>query len=183
MAQSKIAAYLVLLVALITITAVALWWRAGDPATDEGTDALEKLAEPTSNVITEAESIMVGLHTWDPAHQQSPWDAMHATKDKLTGRLGRAAQSRPEPDPAPRQWAAWAASGDRVIGTAQGVAGQTPTEFNTATVAVEVRQVVVHPDGATTPRQTMTADVSMIWEGDSWKAEYFQFRPLVRPGT
>ena len=103
-----------------------------------------------------------------PAQQQSPWDAMHAISDQLTGQMADAATTRPDPDPAPGQWSAWARSGDRVIGAASLAGDQDPVpqDASEARRLVTVQQKVLHPDGATTPLERITATVDLAASDD-----------------
>ena len=169
-------------VAVAVLVSLAVWaWHSRGQTELTGTDTHEHLDDPTANAGTAAESIMVALYTWDPAVESSPWDAMNRSADRLTGRLARAAAVRPSPDPAPPQWAAWAASGDRIVGGAQVSAAQNVDGGDRVTVPVVISQTVMHSDGATTPRESMTADVDMVRDDGVWKAEFFQFRPLIEP--
>ena len=169
---------LVVALALVALVAVVLSLRAGSSET--GTDSHVHL-DPVDNPQTAAADIMSGLHSWTPAEQASPWDAMHAMADRLTGRLADAAESRPNPDPAPRQWATWARSGDRVIGSAAVTDDQLPSHDGSATaeVTVTLKQVVLHADGATTPRESMIVRVEMVQDEHDWKAEYFHVVRMV----
>lgn len=169
---------LVVAVVVVALVAVVLSIRAGSSET--GTDAHAHM-DPVANPQTAAADIMAGLHSWSPADQASPWDAMHLMADRLTGRLATAAATRPNPDPAPRQWASWARNRDRVVGSAAVTDDQPPQpeDSGTAEVTVTVKQVVMHADGATTPRESMVVRVEMVQLDHDWKAEYFQVVRMV----
>lgn len=168
----------VVLAVVIAVVAVALvLGRSSEP----GTDAHVHI-DPIATADEVAVAVMVGVHTWTPADQQSPWDAMHAVSENLTGRMATAAATRPDPDPTPRQWDAWARSGDRVIGASSLAADQSdvPDEATETTRLVEVRQKVLHPDGATTPIEPITVAVDLEQVDRQWKAENYQYQRQIR---
>lgn len=170
MTRTRIAVVAALVVAVI-VAAVLLALR-GD--TEPGTDAHVDI-DPITTADEVAVAVMGGVHTWTPDEQQSPWDAMHALSDRLTGPMAEAASTRPEPDPSPRTWDAWARSGDRVIGAAELAVGQDPVSAQATSVEriVDVHQKVLHPDGATTPLEAITVSVELEQRNDQWKvAEY-----------
>ena len=144
-----------------------------------GTDAHVHI-DPISTADEVAVATMAGTHTWTPAVQQSPWDAMHAISDRLTGKMAEAAATRPDPDLIPDQWPAWARSGDRVIGATELASGQDPVadDANTAERVVIVRQKVLHPDGFTTPLEEITIAVQLERVGEDWKVANFRYRSI-----
>ena len=87
-------AALVVAVVVAAIAAAVTLGREDEP----GTDAHVHI-EPISTADEVAVAAISGLHTWTPATQQSPWDAMNAIADQLTGPLAQAASTRPDPDP------------------------------------------------------------------------------------
>lgn len=163
----------VLAVVIAAVAAALLLGRSDEP----GTDSHARI-DPITTADEVAMAAMVGVHTWTPAEQQSPWDAMHAISDRLTGRMAEAAASRPEPDPTPRQWDAWARSGDRVIGAAGPVGDQraVPVQATETTRLVDVRQKVLHPDGETTPLEPITVAVDLEQVDGEWKAENYRYQ-------
>lgn len=175
MKATRIAAVIALVVAVV---AVAVWLAlrgGGEPATDAHLHI-----DPITTADEVAVAAMAGVHTWTPADQQSPWDAMHAISDRFTGPMAEAAAARPDPDPTPRQWAAWARSGDRVIGASELAAGQDPVpdEDTSAKRVVDVRQKVLHPDGETTPLEDITVAVTLDRDGDQWKVSGYQYESV-----
>lgn len=166
-------AAVVVIVAAIA-AAVAL---SGDD--EHGTDAHVHL-EPITTADEVAVATMAGTHTWTPAEQQSPWDAMHAISDRMTGKMAQAAATRPDPDLIPDQWSAWARSGDRVIGATELVSGQDPVAEDAVTAErlVTVRQTVLHPDGFTTPLEQITIAVQLERVGQDWKVANFKYRSI-----
>ena len=99
---------------------------------------------------------------------------------QLTGQMADAATTRPDPDPAPGQWSAWARSGDRVIGAASLAGDQDPVpqDASEARRLVTVQQKVLHPDGATTPLERITATVELKRTGETWKVASYQYRSV-----
>lgn len=166
---------LVVTVALVAVAAAVTLGRDEDLATDAHVHF-----DPITTADEVAVAAMAGTHTWTPAQQQSPWDAMHAVSDRLTGKMAEAASSRPDPDPTPRQWGAWARSGDRIIGAAELVGGQdpVPADATSARRTVEVRQQVLHPGGLTTPLEKITIAVELELLGDEWKVSNFQYTSI-----
>lgn len=173
--QVGVLAALVVAVVVAAIAAAVTLGREDEP----GTDAHVHI-EPISTADEVAVAAISGLHTWTPAAQQSPWDAMNAIADQLTGPLAEAASTRPDPDPTPRQWPAWARSGDRVIGVATLGSDQDPVadEARQATRVVHLRQKVLHPDGATTPLEPITVTVELERVGEAWKVASYQYRSV-----
>lgn len=168
-------AALVIVVATTAIAVAVTLGRDDEP----GTDAHAHI-DPITTADEVAVAVMAGVHTWTPAEQQSPWDAMHAVADRLTGPMATAAATRPDPDPTPRQWPAWARSGDRVIGAAS-LAGDQDSVADDAASAqrvVQIQQKVLHPDGATTPLERITATVELERLGDQWKVANYQYRSV-----
>lgn len=173
--QMAALAALVVVVIAAAIAAAVMLGREDEP----GTDAHVHI-EPITTVDEVATAAMSGLHTWMPSQQQSPWDAMHAIADQFTGPLGEAASTRPDPDPTPREWGAWARSGDRVIGAVTLAPDQDPVagDASQATRVVQIRQKVLHSDGVTTPLETITATVELERVGGEWKAANFQYQSI-----
>lgn len=163
---------------VVAVTAVAVWLAL------RGEDELATDAHLHIDPITTADEVavatMAGVHTWTPANQQSPWDAMHAISDRLTGPMADAAATRPDPDPTPRQWAAWARSADRVIGASELAEGQDPVPAESASAkrVVDVQQMVLHPDGATTPLEEITVAVKLERTDNQWKVSGYQYESV-----
>lgn len=164
-------------VAVIIAAIAAAVLLSGDE--EPGTDAHVHL-DPISTADEVAVATMAGTHTWTPAVQQSPWDAMNAISDRMTGKMAEAAATRPDPDLIPDQWAAWARSGDRVIGATDLVSGQDPVADDAVTAerVVTVRQKVLHPDGFTTPLEEITIAVQLERVGPDWKVANFRYRSI-----
>lgn len=164
-------------VAVIIAAIAAAVLLSGDD--EHGTDAHMHL-DPISTADEVAVATMAGTHTWTPAEQQSPWDAMHAISDRMTGKMAEAAATRPDPDLIPDQWPAWARSGDRVIGATDLVSGQDPVAEDAVTVerVVTVRQKVLHPDGFTTPLEPITIAVQLERVDQDWKVANFRYRSI-----
>lgn len=169
-----VAALVVAAIVVVVAVAVALG-RSDEP----GTDAHAAI-DPITTADEVAVAVMAGVHTWTPAQQQSPWDALHAVSDRLTGQMADAAVTRPDPDPTPRQWPAWARSGDRVIGATApaGDQAEVPDDADQATRVVEVSQKVLHRDGATTPMEHITVAVELELVGEQWKVAGYQYQSV-----
>lgn len=159
-------------VVAVVATAAALMLRAGHA--EPGTDADHAHPDPSA-VAEEAAALAIGqIFSWRPAEQAGPWDALHAASDTLTGTLAQAAEQRPADEPLPRQWAAWARSGDVVVGAVEIAGTRTDPEASETTVRLLVRQVVRHSDGTTTPLPEMTVLVDMVRLGHDWKAAEYR---------
>lgn len=169
--QGLLVALIVGLVVVAVIAAVMLS-RDDAPATDAHLHI-----DPITTADDVAVATMAGIHTWTPAEQDSPWDAMHAISDRMTGKMTEATSSRPDPDPTPPQWDAWARSGDRVIGAAELVGGQDPVsaEATSTRRSVEVRQKVLHTDGFTTPLERITIAVELELIDSEWKVANYRY--------
>ena len=163
----------------VLVLAIVAAVTIGRDDEEAGTDAHVHI-EPISTADEVAVAAMAGIHTWTPATQQSPWDALHAISDRLTGKLAEAASSRPESYPTPRQWQSWARAGDRVIGAAELSSEQEPVAQDAATAqrSVQVRQRVLHADGATTPLEPITIAVELERVGQDWKAANYRYTSI-----
>lgn len=172
MQQRNIGGYVLIAAAVAALTLVIV--VIARPDLPEGTDSHAHI-QPEDSLTGAATTVMVGIHTWNPAAEQSPWDAMAAVSEHLTGRMADAAASRPMPDPSPQAWEAWARSGDRVIGDAEVLGEPGEPDDQTATVAVRVGQTVMHPDGATTPFRSHTASVELELADGRWLVENYTY--------
>lgn len=173
--KSRIALVTALVVAAVVVAVAVALGRSDEPGTDAHVDF-----DPITTADEVAVAVMSGVHTWTPAHQQSPWDALHAVSDQLTGQMADAADTRPDPDPTPRQWPAWTRSGDRVIGVAAPADDQpeVPDDATESTRVVEVRQRVLHPDAATTPLEEITVAVKLELVDQQWKVSSYQYESV-----
>ena len=144
------------------------------PDLPDGTDSHAHI-QPEESLTGAATTVMVGIHTWNPADEHSPWEAMAAVSEHLTGRMAEAAASRPMPDPTPQAWDAWARSGDRVIGHAEILGDPGDPDGDTATVTVEVGQTVMHTGGETTPFRSHTAAVELEHAEGRWLVENYSY--------
>ncbi|MDV3357183.1 hypothetical protein [Dietzia sp. IN118] len=156
----------------VVVTLVVVMLRTGGD--EPGTDAHHVHAEPTETAEGAARAAMRQIFTWRPAEQAGPWDALHAAADTLTGPLAEAAAERPASEPLPRQWAAWAASGDVVVGAVELASDPVDPHAPRAEVRLILRQVVQHADGDTTPLPEMAAQVVVVREGHTWKAAQYR---------
>lgn len=166
-----IAAGVVVACALAALLVVMLRGGADEP----GTDAHHPHPEPTESADGAATAAIRQIFTWRPAEQSGPWDALHAASDVLTGPLAQAAAQRPADEPLPRQWDAWAASADVVVGAVEIVGSPMGPNDDKGPVTLILRQVVQHRDGSTTPLPEMTVQVDMVRDGPTWKAAQYRF--------
>ena len=170
---------LVAAVVVAIIVAALAAWALYDPDAGEaghtGTDAHEHI-EPGSDAAGAAQEAMTAIFTWRPAGQEGPWDSMHATEHLFTGRLADAAAQRPDPEPLPKQWLAWAEENARIAGATE--VTDTYVDADTGQVRVVVKQRVMHSDGDVTPLPDMTALVDVIDTADGWKAENYQLEAM-----
>lgn len=158
---------------------VALWKDTAQPAP---TDEHVHFDDPrTADPETAATAVMTGLLTWTPAEQVGPWEAAAAISSQLTGTLAEyASSSDGGGEPLPKNWEAWAASGDRVRGFAVISPENTSTgaQSDTTTITVDVEQRVWHPDGDMTPLTKGTVEVTVELVDGVWKASHYSYITL-----
>lgn len=147
-----------------------------DPAEQPGTDAGHIIdpigTEPADIAIT----AMSGIFTWQPAVQDSTWDALHSQQHYLTGAIATAAAAPPEPPPAPLSgWAAWARSNDTITAVVQ-PDGEPNINGHNATVPVTISQTVQHADGSSTPYTTYTATIELNNGSGSWEVSNYSLQ-------
>lgn len=169
--------------AVVAVAVAALGvtvWLWASPSASDGSDGHAHF-DPITTAEETAVAVMVGMHTWHPPSEDSPWESMHTVRDRMTGPMAEAAASKPDPDPAPPQWGAWARSGDRITGAAEVAAGHTLVDpaATEVTVPVAIRQVVMHRDGQTTPLDEQIALVEMVRSGDRWLAAEFSYQRTI----
>ncbi|WP_052057163.1 hypothetical protein [Rhodococcoides fascians] len=171
------------LVGVVTIAAVIVFLsRGSDTPPPPGTDAGIAIDPSATDPVGVATSVMSGVYTWQPAVQDSPWDALHAQHDNLTGSMATAATTPPDPAPQPiPEWSAWARSGDVVTAVARPdtsvYADGTAAEMDgddKATVAVVIDRVVQHRSGEITPFTGYTGAVDVELTADGWKVANYR---------
>lgn len=153
----------------------------GGPAAAEGHDSDHQHEDPLAPEHAEPQTVatnaMSMIFSWQPARDRSGWDALHraAQADLVTGVLAKAAANEPNPLPTPAaDWAAWSRSGDTVTG-AGAAQGEPVVDGESATVEVQVRQIVIHPDGASTPYKTSRATVTLEQDSSGiWRAANYR---------
>ena len=142
--------------------------------TPGGTDAGEDIDPIGTDPTSVAALVMAGSHTWQPSVQDSPWDALHAQRARLSGAMADAASAPPDPAPRPlTEWAAWARSGDVVSAIAR-PGGAARVEGTTAIVPVTLTQTVQHTSGAATPYSSYTATVTLTDTGGTWSVSNYR---------
>lgn len=171
------------IVGVIAIAAVVVFvFRGPDTPPPPGTDAGITIDPSATDPVGVATSVMSGVYTWQPAVQDSPWDALHAQHDNLTGPMATAAATPPDTTPQPiPEWSAWARSGDVVTAVARPdtsvYADGTATEMdgdNQATVALVIDRVVQHRSGEITPFTGYTGAVDLEHTDDGWKVANYR---------
>ena len=185
MRENKIGIIVGVIVAVFLIVggAVALRQHAETSvtSTSEGSDADHEHGDPLSPEHAQPETVatnaMSMIFSWQPGRDRSGWEALNraAQTNLLTGVLAKAAATEPNPLPRPvSDWAAWERSGDTV--TAAGAAQGAPVvDGESATVEVQVRQIVIHPDGASTPYKTSRATVTLEQDSSgTWRAANYR---------
>ncbi|QHE73036.1 hypothetical protein [Rhodococcus sp. WAY2] len=171
---------LVLIVGVVFAVRQSVGNDAG-PAAAEGHDSNHHHEDPLSpehaDPQTVATNAMSMIFSWQPARDRSGWEALNRAgqADLLTGVLAEAATTEPIPLPRPAaEWAAWSRSGDTL--TAAATAESAPSiNGTTATVDVRIRQVVLHPDGGSTPYKTSAAEVTLEKDASgTWRAANYR---------
>lgn len=157
-------------------TGVALWVTgdSDDTPTSGGTDAGFTIDPVGTDPIGVATVVMAGVFTWQPAVQDSTWDALHTQAGHLTGPMATAAAQAPSPAPKPiSEWAAWARNGDTLTAVVR-ADGDTAVDGDTATVPVTIAQTVQHQSGQATPYTTYTATVTLDGVAGEWKVNNYR---------
>jgi hypothetical protein len=161
----------------LLIGAVLIYYLTSDhSASGSGSDShahLDPLNPHDANADMVARNTFTVAMAWQPSRDSSTWDALHRAAPMLTGSMSRAAATPPQPSPKPlTEWATWARDGDSV--TAAVSTDQPATvDGDSATVTVRVSQIVLHPNGETTPWRHSTlavrlARVDGVWLVDSY---------------
>ena len=171
------------IVGVVAIAAVIVFvFRGSDTPPPPGTDAGIAIDPSATDPVGVATAVMSAVYTWQPAVQDSPWDALHAQRDNVTGSMATAATTPPDPAPQPiPEWPAWARSGDVVTAVARpdtsvyadGTAAEMDGD-NQATVAVVIDRVVQHRSGEITPFTGYTGAVDVELTDDGWKVANYR---------
>ncbi len=139
-----------------------------------GTDAEFTIDPVGTDPVDVATVVMAGVFTWQPAVQDSTWDALHTQAGHLTGPMATAAAQAPSPAPKPiSEWAAWARSGDTLTAVVR-PDGDTTVDGDTATVPVTITQTVQHQSGQATPYTTYTATITLNDAAGEWKVDNYR---------
>lgn len=175
-----IAAVLVV-AAVIGVIGGAVWLLGGDDGAAEhtGTDAGFGIDPIGGDPTLSAVAVMAGIYTWQPSVQDSPWDALHAQRDHLSGVMATAAATPPDPAPTPLpEWSAWARSGDTLSAVVR-PDGEARVEGAAATVPVTIAQTVQHTSGDATPYTTYTAEVTLTDTVGVWTVSNYRLLRAV----
>ena len=174
--------------AVIIAAVIVFLTRGSDTPPPAGTDAGIAIDPSATDPADVATAVMSGVYTWQPAVQDSPWTALHAQRDNLTGSMASAAATPPEPAPQPiPEWSAWGRSGDIVTALAKPdtniYTGGTATEMDgddRATVAVTIDRVVQHSSGEITPLTGYAGAVDVERTDDGWKVSNYRLTAADR---
>lgn len=167
---------IVTVVLAVVATTVVLLLRSSTE--EHGTDAHEPHPDPFATAEGAASMVIGQIFSWRPAEQEGQWDSLHATAAHLTGPLAVAARERPDPEPLPREWMAWAEANDTIVGAVEVDSDQVDPHAAEGQVRLVVRQVVQHYGGGTTPLPEMTILVRMVNEGHAWKAAEYRISEI-----
>lgn len=157
-----------LVVAATIAVLVVLIFGDTDRPEQPGTDAGYSISPIGTEPADVAVAVMSGVFTWQPAVQNSSWDALHSQQDRLIDAMATAAAQPPTPAPQPfPEWTAWARSGDTITAVVQ-PNGDTVIDGDTATVPITIAQTVQHNDGSATPYTRFTATVTLESQDEVW---------------
>lgn len=161
--------------AAIAVLVVLIFGGTNSPE-QPGTDAGYSISPIGTEPADVAIAVMSGVFTWQPAVQNSSWDALHSEQDRLTGAMATAAAKPPTPAPQPHpEWAAWGRSGDTITAVVQ-PDGDTAIGGDTATVPVTISQTVQHTSGEITPYTVYTATVTLEKFNGVWKVSNYRVK-------
>ncbi len=164
----------------VAVIVVLLFANTSDSPETLGTDAGFAIDPLGSEPVDVAVMVMAGVYSWQPAVEESAWDALHSQEQYLTGPMASAAAQRPNPAPKPlSEWAAWARGGDIVSAVVQ-PGGEGSIDGDSATVPVTIIQTVQHIDGDITPFTTYSATVTLENDSDTWKVANYRLENASR---
>ncbi|MET3642750.1 hypothetical protein ABIC73_004353 [Prescottella equi] len=179
MAIGSIVAALALIGGIVLLRQVTTDTVAGTSAGGDSHAHIDPLTPQDAAPQDVARNAMAMLFSWKPAEDSSSWDAMSRaqTAGLLTGQLAQAAATAPTPTPQPpKEWAAWARSGDTITAAAT-VLDAAKVTGDTATAPIQIKQIVLHPGGQSTPYKTQIADVTLERGSDgTWLASTYKIR-------
>lgn len=163
------------LVGVVAVAALTVFlFRGSESLPPPGTDAGIAIDPSATDPAGVAASVMSGVFTWQPAVQDSPWEALHSQQGSLAGQMATAAAAPPSPLPqAMPEWSAWSRSGDVVTAVTK-LDGEPTIESDTATVPVIISQTVQHISGEITPYTTYTATVVLEKQSDAWQVANYR---------
>jgi len=168
------------IVGVVAVAAVIVFLTRDSDTPLPGTDAGIAIDPTATDPAGVATSVMSGVYTWQPAVQDSPWEALHEQQAHLTGPMATAAAARPDPQPQPMsEWSAWSRSSD-IVTAVTTVDGEPSTGTDKATVPVIISQTVQHTSGEITPYTTYTATVDLQRTDDTWKVSNYRLENASR---
>ena len=166
----------VVLVAAVAGVMLLQRGHQAEHAHEHGSDDHVVINPVESDPLVAAEAAMTAILSFDPSKQETPFEQYAAARDQLTGQLAQVADNPPTGEFAakqfPAEWQSWAASKDRVQAFVTRAPGTEPVDADaeSAVVAVDVRQLVMHADGDRTPWRTFVAEVQMQRVDGRWCA-------------
>lgn len=174
-----VAAAVIVVIGVAAAIAAALL-RGDTDDTPSGSDAEFSIDPSPTEPNDVAVHVMSGLYTWQPAVQDSSWDALHSQQQFLTGTLAAAATLPPTPAPQPiSEWSAWSRSGDTITAVVT-ANDDAAVDGDTAVVPVTIKQTVQHRHGDATPYYTYTATVELSAADGKWKVSNYRLVDGVR---
>lgn len=177
--RSVVVAAVIVVIGIAAAITATLMRGDSDPASS-GSDAEFGIDPAPTEPVDVAVHVMSGLYTWQPAVQDSSWDALHSQQQYLTGTLAQAAAQPPSPAPQPiSEWSAWARSADTITAVVV-PAGDPDVGGDTATVPVTITQTVQHRHGDATPYYRYTATVELSDTDGGWKVSNYRLGDAVR---
>lgn len=159
-------------VVVVTAGVLAYRWYTAPDFDGIGDPAIDTMDPVTEDPVVAARTTVSAVWTHDPAKDDSELDAMERVRDRLTGRMLATLDTTDADAKALRagNWDKWAASGDRVVTVATETDPPAATiDGPHATVELDVRRMVVHPDGVTTPYEEGTVRAELDNVGGAWK--------------
>lgn len=172
------AAVIIVIGVAAAITATLMRGDSEDAA--PGSDAEFGIDPVPTEPADVAVHVMSGLYTWQPAVQDSSWDALRSQQRYLTGTLAQAAARPPTPAPQPiSEWSAWARSADTITAVVVPT-GDAVIDGDAATVPVTITQTVQHRHGDATPYYSYTATVDLSGTDGQWKVSNYRLGAAVR---
>lgn len=168
-----VVAAVIVVVGIISAVTATLMHNSADNA-PSGSDAEFGIDPIPTEPNDVAVHVMSRLYTWQPAIEDSSWDALHSQQQYLSGTLAQAAAQPPNPAPQPLpDWAAWARSRDTITAVVH-LDGTPTVSDSTAVVPIVITQTVQHSNRESTPYATYTATVDLENNSGTWTVSSYR---------